>query len=334
MHKIRVKLGDRSYYIYIGKKILLQLGEMLKGERGAIITDKNVYKYWGKEIKKLKLPVYVIQPGETQKSLYMAERIYKALLKFGLDRQSMLVAFGGGVVGDLAGYVAATYMRGISYAQIPTTLMAQVDSSIGGKTGVNLPEGKNLIGCFCQPKFVFIDTNLLRTLPKRELKSGLAEVIKYGVIKDKQLFEYLEKNKQEKYNWQYIIKRCARIKADIVSRDERETKGLRMILNYGHTIGHALESSSKYKGITHGEAVAQGMIAAAKISNKLGYLSLKDTVRQINLIKTLVAQSRTVLFRDIRHDKKAVCGKLRFVLADRIGHVFVTDKVRDRLWQM
>lgn len=313
--------------IYIGHNIK----KILPTGKGVVITDRNVNRYWGKEIKALGLPVYVIPPGERSKSLKMAERIYKALLRFGLDRQSFLVAFGGGVVGDLTGYVAATYMRGISYIQIPTTLMAQVDSSIGGKTGVNLPEGKNLVGCFWQPEAVFIDIKFLNTLPKRELKNGLAEVIKYGIIKDKKLFEYLGK---KKFNWKFIISRCARIKADIVRRDERETKGLRTILNYGHTIGHAIETSNKYKGITHGEAVAIGMKLAARISNKLGYLSNRDMTRQINLIDTFVAPRKVVPDTTfIRYDKKAVAGRLRFVLADRIGHVFVTDKVPKNLWQ-
>lgn len=312
--------------IYIGRNIK----KILPKGKGVVITDRNVNRYWGKEIKALGLPVYVIPPGERSKNLKMAEKIYKALLRFGLDRQSYLVAFGGGVVGDLTGFAAATYMRGISYVQVPTTLMAQVDSSIGGKTGVNLPEGKNLVGCFWQPESVFIDIKFLSTLPKKELKNGMAEVIKYGIIKDRKLFEYLEKGGRSLF---YIVTRCAKIKAEIVKRDERETTGLRAILNYGHTIGHAIEASNRYKGITHGEAVAIGMKYAAKISNKLGYLSNRDMNRQIDVINNLCGTFKSGLFSDIKYDKKAVGGRLRFVLADRIGHVFVTDKVPENLWQ-
>lgn len=335
--RLKVSLGERSYYIYIGNNIFPKLKRMLPKGSGVVITDRNVNRYWGKEIKRLGLPVYVISPGEASKSLKMAERLYKMLLRYGLDRTSFLVAFGGGVVGDLVGFVAGTYMRGISYIQVPTTLMAMVDSSIGGKTGVNLSEGKNLVGCFWQPEFVFIDTRFLSTLPDKEIRNGLAEVIKYGVIKDRHLFEYLEKLRRTpnfSKNWGFsLISRCARIKAEVVSRDEREITGLRAILNYGHTIAHAIESSGRYKGITHGEAVGIGMMVAAKISNRLGYLSDRDTSRQIELIKKLVKPRRIFQFRGIKYDKKSVEGRLRFVLADRIGHVFVTDKVPEGLWQ-
>lgn len=336
MRTVKVKLGERSYYIYIGYNVLNKLKSMLPKGRGMVVTDDNVKKYWGREIKKLGLPIFPIKPGEQSKTFKTAEKIYKEMLRHGLDRHSYLVAFGGGVVGDLAGFAAATYMRGIQYIQAPTTVMAQVDSSIGGKTGVNLPEGKNLVGCFWQAKFVFIDIKLLNTLPEKEIRGGLAEVVKYGVIKDRKLFESLEKNKNRILNinpklWMPIVFNCAKIKADVVSHDERETEGLRVILNYGHTIGHAIEASNKYKNISHGEAVAYGMIKAAELSNKLGYLSEGEKNRQINLINSLTLQNRTVQFckvRDaLRYDKKAKDGKLRFVLADRIGHVFVTDKV-------
>lgn len=336
MKTIKVNIKERSYNIYIGYNILSQLKNMIEGRNGMVITDHNVLRYWGKNIKVLNLPVYSIFPGESSKNIRTAEKIYKKMLENGLNRHSYLIAFGGGVVGDLTGYVAGTFMRGISYIQVPTTLMAQVDSSIGGKTGVDLPEGKNLVGCFWQPKFVFIDIKLLSTLSRKELKSGLAEVIKYGVIKDKKLFEYIEKKGIEIFDikpemWISVVFRCAKIKADIVSKDERETKGLRAILNYGHTIGHAIEATSQYKGITHGEAVARGMMFAAKLANNLGYFSDRDAERQNDLIEELISPRGEIFYpalaKYMKHDKKNIGNKLRFVLADRIGHVFVTDKV-------
>lgn len=336
MKKIKVSLGARSYYIYIGHDMLFQIKKILKTTNGMIITDDNVNKHWGNTISSLGLPIFSIHPGEKSKTIQMAEKIYRELLKYGLDRQSCLVAFGGGVVGDLTGYLAATYMRGISYIQVPTTVMAQVDSSIGGKTGVNLAEGKNLVGCFWQPKAVIVDVKFLNTLPEKEIKNGLAEVIKYGVIKDKKLFEYLEKLQNKIFCikpelWMPIITKCATIKAHIVGHDELERKGLRVILNYGHTIGHAIESSYAYSGITHGEAVAIGMIVASKLSNYLGYLKKQDVDRQINLINDLISPNTSVsldkIIERIRYDKKVSNGKLRFILAKKIGNVFVSDKV-------
>jgi len=336
MKQIRVSLKERSYPIYVGYNIMPRLKKLLSSGKGVIVTDKNVNSLWGKEIRSLGLPVCVIPSGERSKCLSEAENIYRKLLEYGLDRHGFIVAVGGGVVGDLAGFVASTYMRGVSCVQVPTTLMSQVDSSIGGKTGVNLPEGKNLVGCFWQPKFVFIDVRFLTTLPKKELKSGLAEVIKYGVIRDNKLFRELENYADELYTiepkmWIDIVSRCAKIKADVVSRDERETKGLRVILNYGHTIGHAIESALLYKGVTHGEAVAIGMVLAAKLSNSLGYLSDEDTHRHNLLIDSLLSIDREIDFKDIegylKRDKKAKDGKVRFVLADKIGHVFVKDGI-------
>jgi 3-dehydroquinate synthase len=338
MKEIKVNLGTRSYNIFVGYNILSKLKNMLSGSNGMIITDRNVFKYWKREIQSLNLPVYSITPGESSKNLKYAEMIYKEMLKRGLSRKSFLVAFGGGVVGDLTGFIAATYMRGISYIQVPTTLMAQTDSSIGGKTGVDLLEGKNLVGSFYQPEFVFIDIKLLSTLPRKELKSGMAEVIKYGVIKDKKLFEYLEQKGINLLNiksklWMPVIERCAKIKADIVSKDERETKGLRAILNYGHTIGHAIEAVNKYSSITHGEAVARGMLYAGILANKFGYLSDKDMKRQNDLINLLInpqaAVSYPKIIKHLKYDKKNIQDKIRFILADRIGHAFVSDRVKE-----
>lgn len=360
MQKVRVALGKRSYNICIGYDILPKIGEILApfnlGKSGAVITDTNVKEIWADSLQKglqSPLPVYAVKPGESSKSIETAKDIYTSLLKWGLDRYSFLIALGGGVVGDLTGFVAATYMRGISYVGVPTTLMAQVDSSIGGKTAVDLPEGKNLIGCFWQPRSVVTDINTLSTLPKKELNVGLAEVVKYGVIKDRKLFEFLENKCEDLFSikkelWKPIITKCARIKSEIVGRDEKDVTGLRAILNYGHTIGHALEAVTGYESITHGEAVALGMIAAAKISHRLGYLSRSDMDRQINLITKLglVSQKWNVQTGDIvkrlRYDKKAERGKSKFVLAKKIGKVIVTDKVTEdcvfaaleEIWQM
>ena len=339
MKKIKLKLGNRSYYIYIGYNILSKLPKMLKNKNGAVITDSNVYKHWKKALKSLKIPIYVIKPGEGSKSLQTAEKIYKKLLSYGLDRKSYLVAFGGGVVGDLTGFVAATFMRGIPYIQVPTTLMAQVDSSIGGKTAVNLSLGKNLVGSFYQPEFVFADVKTLITLHQKELRNGLSEVIKYGMIRDRSLFEYLEKNSGKLFNiksdlWVPIVYKCASIKADIVSRDEKETKGLRVFLNYGHTTGHAIEAVNKYKNITHGEAVGIGMKTAAGLSSKLGYLSNTSVLRQNNLIDKLVKVKKINIYNDLfkkmKYDKKFLRGKMRFVLADRIGRVFVNSNIKEK----
>lgn len=351
MKKISVSLADRSYPIYIGDNILAGLAELLMpwGKSGAIITDETVKDLWGNRLQEqltragYNLPVYAIVPGEESKSLSAADKIYQQLLNWGLDRKSFLIACGGGVVGDLAGFVAATYMRGINYFQVPTTLMAQVDSSIGGKTAVNLSQGKNLVGSFWQPRFVYIDIQTLSTLPQKEMRTGLAEVVKYGVIRDRRLFNVVAEQqnrlfKLEKDLWLDIIITCARIKAEVVGKDERELSGLRAILNYGHTIGHALETLTDYQKLTHGEAVAIGMAAAAKLACRLGYLNAALRDRQIDLLRALGLPARLEItsqedrFYDrvlavLRHDKKAVAGKLRFVLAEKIGKVIVTDKV-------
>ena len=354
MKRINVALGERSYPIYIGYNIFSQLPKLLQGikGKGIIVTDHTVKRLWGPRIERilrksgLKMPIFSIKPGEASKSLDTAERIYHFLLKNGIDRKGFIIAIGGGVVGDLAGFVAANYMRGISVVQIPTTLMAQVDSSIGGKTGVNLNEGKNLVGSFWQPKFVFMDIQTLTTLPKRYLRAGIAEVIKYGVIKDKTLFLLLEKKlatllEVKKDIWQSIIWRCAKIKADVVSKDECETKGLRVILNYGHTIGHAVESLTKYHRFSHGEAVALGMVAVAKLAHKMGYLGQKDLDRQICLITGLglpvdirdICRGKKYkenIIKKLKYDKKNKDGKIRFVLARRIGEVIVANKIKDK----
>jgi len=353
MERIKVSLDKRSYYIYTGydiisrlKKVIDTAGLVVRDRACAVITDTTVKALWLGPLQdalQIDLPVYAIPPGEVSKSIDTAMAIYTQLLETGIDRHNWIIALGGGVVGDLAGFIAATYMRGIPYIQVPTTLMAQLDSSIGGKTAVDLPEGKNLVGSFWQPRFVFTDIRMLTTLPEKEIKAGLAEAIKYGIIKDAELFKYLEKNIERLSNvtadnmelWDFIISRCIKIKADITAKDERDIKGVRAVLNYGHTVGHALEAVMDYKKLTHGQAVAAGIAAAAMLSHKLGYLSLRDMNRQINLIEKVfpALQNCPVQAEDIkqrlRYDKKAQDGKLRFILARGIGRVFISDNVSE-----
>jgi 3-dehydroquinate synthase len=338
--KIRVELGERSYDICIGSKILEKIGSKLKSlstsPKTAIISNPTVYRLYGKKvlnsIKSLRLdaiPV-IIPDGERYKDISTVQKIYGELLRHGLDRKSTLIALGGGVIGDITGFVASTYMRGIDYIQIPTTLLAQVDSSVGGKTGVNHKLGKNMIGTFYQPKLVWIDIDTLKTLPQKEFFAGLAEVIKYGVIWDAKLFAFLDNNrdkilKLDKKSLTYIIKRSCEIKAEVVSKDERES-GLRAILNYGHTIGHAIETATGYKKYLHGEAVAIGMHTEARLAEKLDIVSEKSVWKIKSLIDSYGLPSAmpskidfNSLLASMQLDKKAVAGELKFILPEKIG---------------
>jgi 3-dehydroquinate synthase len=259
-------------------------------------------------------------------------------LELGADRKSIVVAVGGGVVGDLAGFIAATYARGLRFFQVPTTVVAQVDSSVGGKVGINLPEAKNMVGSFYQPAGVFIDTATLVTLPPKEYQSGLAEVVKYGVILDAEFFEYLEANaaavnQRSQEVLVQIIARCCRLKADVVEKDEREETGLRAVLNYGHTFGHAFESLSGYGNLLHGEAVSIGMCCAARLAEILGRVDRQFVERQCNLLKTLELPVQTPglnsdkILSAMMHDKKVQHGKLRFVLPSSLGSVELVGDV-------
>ena len=341
MENIRVELGERSYGIHIGPDILGKLAEAVRPfgfSRVSLISNPTVYGLYGGALvnslkeKGLDVSTVIIPDGEAYKDLLWAYYIYGELLKRRLDRSSAIIALGGGVIGDIAGFVASTYMRGISFVQAPTTLLAQVDSSVGGKTGVNHPLGKNMIGAFYQPRLVWTDVNTLRTLPKREFLAGMAEVIKYGVIWDEGFFRFLEDNRAgilslEKDALTYIIKRSCEIKAEVVSKDEREG-GLRAILNYGHTIGHAIETATGYAAYIHGEAVAIGMHVAAKLASLLGLLE-KEKVERIRLLidsyelPTAIppAVETDRLLSSMQLDKKAVAGELRFVLPGKIGSV-------------
>jgi 3-dehydroquinate synthase len=343
METIRVELGERSYEICIGPGILPQLGERLREfhfSRVTLVSNPTVYALYGNtlldSLKKegFDAAVVTIPDGEEYKELLWAYHIYGELLKHRLDRSSALIALGGGVIGDIAGFVASTYMRGISLVQVPTTLLAQVDSSVGGKTGVNHPEGKNMIGTFHQPRLVWADVDTLKTLPGREFLAGMAEVIKYGVIWDEMFFEFLEKNREnilglDSGAMQFIIRRSCEIKAEVVSRDEREG-GLRAILNYGHTIGHALETATGYTMHLHGEAVAMGMYGEALLSCLLGLMDRKDVERIGSLIDAYGLPSKIPsgideerIISSMQLDKKAVAGELRFVLPEKIGAVVV-----------
>jgi 3-dehydroquinate synthase len=352
IEKIRVKLGERSYDISIGSNILNTIGDNLKSfglsPKIAIVSNPTVYPLYGKtvsdSVKKAGFDVITvtIPDGEEYKNLLWVQHIYNELLKVKLDRSSALIALGGGVIGDITGFVASTYMRGISYIQVPTTLLAQVDSSVGGKTGVNHKLGKNMIGTFWQPRLVWIDVDTLKTLPLRELRAGLAEVIKYGVIWDEKLFNFLELNRSKILSLDrdalvHIIKRSCDIKAEVVSKDERES-GLRAILNYGHTIGHAIETVTGYKRYLHGEAVAIGMCHEARLSSMLKFIDSNKVLRIKSLIDSYGLPSEMPVDIDIHNilssiqlDKKAVAGELKFILPEKIGKVRIHKGVAARV---
>lgn len=343
MHKVPVELGSRRYEILVGRGLLGRLGVECRrvGLQGrcAVITDANVGPRYGEAaLASLRAagfdPLLVSLPaGERAKDLEIAGRCYERLARHRLERKSCVVALGGGVVGDLAGFVAATYLRGLPFVQVPTTLLAQVDSSVGGKTGVNLRQGKNLVGAFWQPRRVLCDLDTLRTLPRREYQSGLAEVIKYGVIYDARLFRRLERNlgrllRLEPRELAAIVARCCAIKAEVVGQDETET-GLRAILNFGHTIGHALEAVSGYGRYLHGEAIAVGQVLAARLSVTRCGLPARDADRIGELLRRAglptaarwTAAERRAMLQAMRLDKKVSGGEIRFVLAERIGRV-------------
>lgn len=351
MERIRVELGERSYDIAIGSDSLGEVGEHIKSfglsPKIVLVSNPTVFSIYGERVsvsvKKAGFnPFTVIIPdGEEYKDLLWVQHIYDELLAAKLDRSSALVALGGGVIGDITGFAASTYMRGISYIQVPTTLLAQVDSSVGGKTGVNHKLGKNMIGTFWQPGLVWIDVETLKTLPKRELLAGIAEVIKYGVIRDKELFNFIEANREKILNLDsniltHIIKRSCEIKAEIVSKDEREA-GLRAILNFGHTIGHAIETVTEYKRFLHGEAVAIGMCVESRLSLMLGLIERDEVLRVRSVVDSFGLPSEMPAHIDINGilssiqlDKKAVAGELKFILPEKIGSVRIHKGVAEK----
>jgi len=347
---VPVTLGERSYPIAIGPGLLARMGEFLQplglGRHCVVITDLNVERHYAAPVRRaLATAGFVsellsVPAGEPSKSLRQVSRLLEKLPAMKLDRRSFVIALGGGVVGDLAGFVAATYLRGIPLVQVPTSLLAQVDSSVGGKVGVNLPQGKNLVGTFYQPRLVVADTNTLQTLPERELRAGFAEVIKHGAICDEKFFAWLEAHSSRVLRLEsdaviHAVRRCGEIKAAVVAADEREG-GRREILNYGHTIGHAMETLTAYMGLLHGEAVAMGMCCASRLSVQRAGLSVEDSKRLCNLVAESGLPSRLGekfqledLLEVMSLDKKARNGKLRFVLLQRLGEAFVSDAVTD-----
>lgn len=338
---IKVSLEDRSYEIVVGRDLLDDTGTRLKalGYTGkvGVVTDKTVGRLYGARLMRslksagLTAQLTVIPAGERTKSLRWVSRVLDDLVKGRFERSSVLVGLGGGVMGDLTGFAAAIYLRGIPFVQVPTTLVAQVDSSVGGKTGVNHPLGKNLIGAFYQPRLVLMDIGTLKTLPQREWLGGLAEVIKYGMIADEAFFTYLEQHMDALLEMKedaisHVVSQSCRIKADVVMEDERESHR-RRILNYGHTIGHALESLGRYRTLIHGEAVAIGMAQEADLSRHLGFCAQDTVSRQQTLIERTGLPSRlprttfSDLWKAMQHDKKVAKGRVFCVFPERIGQV-------------
>jgi 3-dehydroquinate synthase len=342
MRTLTVALGERSYPIHIGAGILARselISSALLQKKAAIVTnDKVAPLYLQPLVARLKdvgvQTISVVLPdGEAHKTWSTLNRIFDALLENRCERKTTIIALGGGVVGDLAGFAAATYLRGVPYIQVPTTLLAQVDSAVGGKTGINHPLGKNMVGAFYQPRAVIADTDTLGTLPPRELAAGLAEVVKYGLIGDLQFLEWLEGNieklaARDPEALAYAIERSCRNKADIVALDEREGN-VRALLNFGHTFGHAIEAGTGYGTWLHGEAVGAGMVLAARLSQALGHLDAADVQRTIDLLRRAgvpVTPPDLGVERYLElmgHDKKVEGGQLRFVLLKKPGEAFV-----------
>lgn len=347
---IRVNLGPQSYDIAIASGGLDKLGSLLSplklGKKVLLVSNQMVFRHYGERaIASLQEAGFtvdrcILPVGEQYKTLNAAQKIYNAALENRLERSSTMVALGGGVVGDITGFAAATWLRGINFVQVPTSLLAMVDAAIGGKTGVNHPQGKNLIGAFHQPRLVLIDPDVLKTLPAREFRAAMAEVIKYGVIWDAELFTQLEQCKrldQIRYVkadlLEDILRRSCQAKADVVSKDEKES-GLRAILNYGHTIGHAVESLTGYKVVNHGEGVGIGMVAAGQIAVALQLWDAESHQRQMALIEKAGLPTQLPAGLDIeaivdtlQTDKKVKDGKVRFILPTQIGTVTITDQV-------
>lgn len=351
MQTLRVELGRRAYPIYIGSGLIARpelLVPFIRGGRAAVVTNVTVAPLYlsrvtaGLGASGIDLINIVLPDGETYKNWETLNTVYDQLLEAHCDRQTTLIALGGGVIGDLAGFAAATYQRGVPFIQVPTTLLAHVDSSVGGKTAINHPRGKNMIGSFHQPLAVLADVDTLATLPERELRAGLAEVIKHGLIKDSGFFEWIEANiarllARDSEALVHAVRRSCEIKAELVAIDERET-GARALLNLGHTFGHAIETAKGYGVWLHGEAVAAGMVMAADLSRRLGSLSTEDAERVGALLERAglpvavrgITASRFIELMSV--DKKAAAGKIRFVLLNGIGSaVLHSDVPREAL---
>lgn len=350
MECISVSLGDRSYDIEISAGLLAseRAGDVIAtfapGKRVCLVTHPGLKEAYALpiarqlEARNIAALIVTIPPGEHTKNLRTVSRLYSLFVEAKLDRKSLVVAVGGGVLGDMVGFAAASYLRGIEFVQAPTTLLAQVDASVGGKTGVDLPQGKNLVGAFHQPRAVLIDTETLRTLPRRELRAGLAEVIKYGIIYDDDFFAVIAANipglmRRESAVLTKVIARSCAIKAQVVAQDETE-QGLRAILNFGHTIGHALEAVTRYRRYKHGEAISIGMVAACLIGEEVSVTppQVTEEVRRVLELAGLPTVfpddvSVDAILEAAQRDKKTLAGRLRFVLATRLGEVRITDDV-------
>ena len=354
VNDVRVNLSERGYDIAIGVSNLGTIGQFIRDRielsHALVVTDANVEKlYAGIVAKSLaeqdaEVDLLAVEPGEPSKSIEMADQLWNKFLELGADRSSVVIAVGGGVIGDLAGFIAATFARGLAFFQVPTSLLAQVDSSVGGKVGVNLPGAKNIVGAFWQPSGVLIDISVLNSLPTREYQAGLAEVVKYGVILDQEFFVYLEQNIEALNNrdvgiLKYVVARCCRLKADVVEADEREETGIRAVLNYGHTFCHAIETVTGYGQLLHGEAVAIGMLCASRLAEKLGRIDTEVTKRQHDLLTALGLPvsvpdvSHDDLLSAMQRDKKVHHGTLRFVLPTRMGHVELVSDIDPQLVQ-
>lgn len=351
MRIVPVQLGKKTYNIYIGHNLENTITDFFQAQqysqRALIITDTNIAPLYADKIKKIlktigfDAKIAIIDAGEQSKSLATAEKLYTIAINHRLDRKSPIIALGGGVVGDLAGFIAATFMRGVPFIQMPTSLLAQVDSSVGGKVAVNHNLGKNLIGAFYQPQAVFMDLEMIKTLPVREISTGLGEVIKYGYIYDYEFYTYLIEHQQailklEPTVLTHIIARSCEIKADVVAQDECEA-GLRAILNFGHTLAHAIEKETNYTLYNHGEAVAIGMIGAAKLSYKLGLIkqNIVDDMCVLLTAMNLPIKAKSCnainIYKDIFHDKKTINGQVTWVLLEKIGKVCLCKDVPEKL---
>lgn len=336
MEKIFVDLKENSYYIYIGKNILTSILSFLDvDDKLMIVTDENVDHYYGdlvlRDLEGKEIYKIVMNAGEEIKNFSNTEYILKAMVEAELSRKSKVIALGGGTIGDLAGFAASIYMRGIPYIQIPTTLLAQVDSSVGGKTAINMSRGKNMVGSFYQPEVVIIDINTLKTLPKREIISGIGEIIKYAIIWDYDFLNFIEENLEnilslEEETIKFVIKRCCEIKAEIVSQDEKEL-GIRKILNFGHTLGHALEAETDYKKYTHGEAVLIGMYYEALLASDLGFIEdeyfekIEDLIVELGVDRDISGFHMKSLLKTMAKDKKNRDNRISFILPKGKGYV-------------
>ncbi len=345
-HTVTVHLGDRSYDILVGRGLISSLGNEMaarldqgasSGRQALVVSSPEIAALYGAAVSQslesagFQVHSALIPAGEQSKSAESVAQLYQALYDMAADRRTVVVALGGGVIGDLAGFVAATYTRGLDFVQVPTTLLAQVDSSVGGKTGVNFGSAKNLIGAFHQPRLVVIDPDTLRTLPPRERRSGLAEVIKYGIIADKVFFHLLRREINglldlTSEHLASVLAHSCTLKARVVELDERD-EGLRAILNFGHTVGHALEAVTSYRTYTHGEAIALGMVSAALIGEEVGITRPEDTTSLVTLLRAAgftvrldASHSLDEIVRLLAWDKKSVGGSARFVLMEQIGH--------------